>query len=148
MSENINHPAHYTSHPSGVECVDIAEHLSFNLGNALKYLWRAGQKGGPEKEREDRKKALWYLRREWSLSMLDPHDGPHGHRNVCSPVIAALFAAKTLGAASRNTSGNVNGEQRKDTALVGLLSKLTSTETVFSPADFQRLIDLVTEDLR
>ena len=66
MNERVNHPKHYASHPSGVECIDIAELLSFNLGNALKYLWRAGLKE-PTAEREDHEKALWYLRRESEL---------------------------------------------------------------------------------
>ena len=44
MNDNVNNPKHYTSHPSGVECIEIAEILPFNLGNALKYLWRAGKK--------------------------------------------------------------------------------------------------------
>lgn len=57
----INHPAHYTSHPSGVECIQIAEHMGFCLGNALKYIWRAGMKGDA---REDLRKAVWYLERE------------------------------------------------------------------------------------
>ncbi len=57
----VNHPPHYTSHPSGVECVTIAEHMNFCRGNALKYLWRAGEKGD---ELEDLKKAAWYLARE------------------------------------------------------------------------------------
>lgn len=57
----VNSPGHYTSHPSGIECIQIAEHMNFNLGNALKYLWRADLKGNPEK---DLKKAIWYLRRE------------------------------------------------------------------------------------
>jgi uncharacterized protein DUF3310 len=60
--EMVDHPPHYTGHPhpSGVECVQIAELLGFNLGNAAKYLWRAGKKGP---EDEDVQKALWYLRR-------------------------------------------------------------------------------------
>lgn len=61
MSDMVNHPAHYTSHPSGVECVDIAKHHNFLVGNAIKYLWRAGLKGGKEKEVEDLKKAIWYI---------------------------------------------------------------------------------------
>lgn len=59
-SDPVNHPAHYTSHPSGVECITITEHMSFLLGNAMKYLWRADQKN----ELEDLKKARWYLDRE------------------------------------------------------------------------------------
>ncbi len=41
MSDAVDHPPHYTAHPSGVECIDVAEHMNFNRGNALKYLWRA-----------------------------------------------------------------------------------------------------------
>ena len=44
MASNIDHPVHYNSHPSGVECIDIAEHHNFNVGNAIKYIWRAGIK--------------------------------------------------------------------------------------------------------
>lgn len=57
----VNHPAHYTKHPSGVECIQITEHMNFNLGNAIKYLWRAGDKGKPL---EDLRKARWYVERE------------------------------------------------------------------------------------
>jgi len=74
MTDNINHPPHYTSHPSGVECVDIAEHLSFNLGNALKYVWRAGKKD-PEKRQEDLDKARWYIdREERHLEVVQSHE--------------------------------------------------------------------------
>lgn len=62
MAENnVDHPAHYNAHPSGVECIDIVEHMSFNVGNAIKYLWRADEKGRPI---EDLEKAAWYIRRE------------------------------------------------------------------------------------
>lgn len=44
----INHPKHYTSHPSGVECITVTEHMNFNVGNAVKYLWRADRKNGIE----------------------------------------------------------------------------------------------------
>lgn len=59
----VNHPKHYTKHPSGVECIQIVEHLTFNLGNAMKYVWRAGEKD-PGKTIEDLMKARWYLERE------------------------------------------------------------------------------------
>lgn len=59
----INHPPHYTTHPSGIECITIAEHFNFNLGNALKYIWRAGIKEGVD-ILTDLKKAQWYLDRE------------------------------------------------------------------------------------
>lgn len=62
MIDPVNRPTHYTSHPSGVECITIVEHLTFNVGNAIKYLWRAGLKG--EARLEDLKKARWYVDRE------------------------------------------------------------------------------------
>lgn len=63
MAESVDHPRHYNAHASGIECVDIAEHLGFNQGNALKYLWRAGEKD-QAKVIEDMRKARWYLARE------------------------------------------------------------------------------------
>lgn len=63
MSDPVNHPPHYTSHPSGVECIQITEHFNFNLGNAIKYVWRAGQKAGTLST-EDLEKARWYITRE------------------------------------------------------------------------------------
>lgn len=57
----INNPKHYTSHPSGAECIEIAEWFPFNLGNAIKYIWRAGIKGD---RIEDLRKARWYVDRE------------------------------------------------------------------------------------
>jgi hypothetical protein len=59
----VNHPSHYTSHPSGVECIQITRHMNFNLGNVVKYLWRAGQKDG-EPTIQDLEKARWYLNDE------------------------------------------------------------------------------------
>lgn len=54
-------PEHYKSHPSGIECIQITEHMNFNLGNAIKYIWRAGLKGETVADLE---KARWYLERE------------------------------------------------------------------------------------
>lgn len=56
----VNHPAHYTSHPSGIEAIQITEHMSFLMGNAMKYLWRADLKNGVE----DLEKAVFYIKRE------------------------------------------------------------------------------------
>ena len=50
--DNVNHPAHYTSDPSGVECIQITRHRNFNVGNAIKYLWRAGLKEDPAMDRK------------------------------------------------------------------------------------------------
>ena len=61
MTDLINHPPHYTAHPSGVECIQITEHMGFNLGNALKYIWRCDLNADAV---EDLKKAVWYLERE------------------------------------------------------------------------------------
>ena len=57
----VNHPAHYTSHPSGVECIQITEHMGFCLGNAMKCIWRADLKHDAI---EDLKKAIFYINRE------------------------------------------------------------------------------------
>ena len=57
----INHPKHYTAHPSGIECIQITEHMGFNLGNAVKYIWRSDLKNDAI---EDLKKARWYIDRE------------------------------------------------------------------------------------
>ena len=56
----VNHPKHYTSHPSGIETIEITRHMNFNKGNAVKYIMRAGIKD-PDKEIEDLEKAQWYL---------------------------------------------------------------------------------------
>jgi hypothetical protein len=57
----VNHPKHYTGHPSGVECIQITEHMGYCLGNAVKYIWRADLKGNAI---EDLEKAKWYVERE------------------------------------------------------------------------------------
>ena len=62
-SDPINHPAHYTAF-RGVEVIQLTEHLNFCRGNAVKYLCRAGFKGGAERELEDLRKARWYIERE------------------------------------------------------------------------------------
>lgn len=64
--DNVNHPKYYTSDPSGIECIDITRHRNFNIGNAIKYLWRAGLKEDKDrklidKQVEDLNKAVWYL---------------------------------------------------------------------------------------
>lgn len=61
MSHPVNNPAHYTQHPSGVECIDVTEHMGFNLGNSIKYIWRADLKGNAV---QDLEKARWYITRE------------------------------------------------------------------------------------
>jgi hypothetical protein len=61
VKDNVNHPPHYLAHPSGIECIEVTEHMSFCVGNAVKYLWRADHKGN---DIEDLRKAAWYINRE------------------------------------------------------------------------------------
>lgn len=61
MTETVDHPTHYNSHPAGIECIVVVEHFNFNIGNAIKYLWRQGLKGDSI---EDLRKAAWYINRE------------------------------------------------------------------------------------
>lgn len=65
-NDQVNHPKHYTSDPSGIECIDVTRHRNFNIGNAIKYLWRVGLKEDKDrklidKQVEDLNKAIWYL---------------------------------------------------------------------------------------
>ena len=62
MQDPVNHPKHYTDHPSGIECIQITEHMGFNLGNAVKYIWRVGLKS--DNPIQDLRKAIWYLEDE------------------------------------------------------------------------------------
>jgi len=77
-SDPVNHPSHYTSDPSGVECIEITRHLNFNIGNAFKYVFRAGSKRLSYQDAdmaaiEDLEKAIWYIRDESSM-----RSGPWG----------------------------------------------------------------------
>lgn len=63
ISDMVNHPQHYTSDPSGIECIQVVRHRNYNIGNAIKYLWRAGLKN-EEKHIEDLKKAIFYIQDE------------------------------------------------------------------------------------
>jgi hypothetical protein len=89
LKENIlvNHPPHYTSDPSGIECIDIVKYRDFCIGNAIKYLWRAGLKkdssiSDKEKEIEDLEKAIWYINKK--IEMLKKENA----RNVLSALLA------------------------------------------------------------
>lgn len=69
MTDMVNHPPHYTSDPSGVECIQITRHRNFNVGNAIKYLWRAGLKkdealNDTTKTIEDLRKSIFYIEDE------------------------------------------------------------------------------------
>lgn len=71
----VNHPSHYTSHPSGVECITITRHMTFNIGNAIKYLWRNGLKDGAPSV-QDLQKAVWYINDEIKRIENDRHQTP------------------------------------------------------------------------
>jgi Protein of unknwon function (DUF3310) len=71
-ADEVNHPPHYAANPSGVECIDVVEHLGFLRGNAIKYLWRAGEKPGVD-PRVDLRKAAWYIYRE--IEKIDREQG-------------------------------------------------------------------------
>ena len=73
LSDNVNHPAHYLQHPSGIEVIQITEHLNFCLGNAVKYILRADHKGKPI---EDLNKARWYIEREITRRRQPPDPRP------------------------------------------------------------------------
>lgn len=62
-ADAVNSPKHYTSHPSGIECIEITGHMGFCLGNAMKYIWRADLKHDAI---EDLRKAIWYINHEIS----------------------------------------------------------------------------------
>ncbi len=61
VKEQVNHPSHYNSHPSGIEAIFFCEVMEFNTGNSFKYIFRRGDKGNPK---QDLQKAQWYINRE------------------------------------------------------------------------------------
>lgn len=63
VDPEVHHPKHYTSHPSGVECIQVVRWMNFNLGNVVKYVWRAGLKDNLT-TLQDLEKAAWYLNDE------------------------------------------------------------------------------------
>jgi hypothetical protein len=68
----VNHPKHYTNHPSGVECITITRHMGFNLGNAMKYIWRADLK---DNAIQDLEKAAFYIKDEIERRKLNLDQG-------------------------------------------------------------------------
>lgn len=72
--DEVNHPDHYQL-PGGVEVLDLIEHLSFNLGSAIKYLARAGKKPGVSAQ-TDLDKAVFYIRREQQRLASTPYTHP------------------------------------------------------------------------
>ncbi len=122
--DRVNHPSHYTGHPSGIECIQVVEHMTFNVGNAVKYLWRAGVKSETT-HLEDLRKAAWYINREIErLSASPPKPHPplvddsgdvwiwvSEPRNGCSPGYA-LEGSPFGGTHSRESVERVYGVER------------------------------------
>ena len=82
QKRRVEHPSHYTSHPSGIECIDITRHYCFDIGNAIKYLWRSGLKyeegiSDIDKEIEDLNKAIWYINDHINQLKNKNHDIPN-----------------------------------------------------------------------
>lgn len=108
MSDPIN-PDHYKWHPSGVECIRITEHFNFNLGNAIKYVWRAGWKDS-KTHIEDLEKAIWYIQNEIGVlkaKALHPATKPTGE----SPVTAIEALRKAHNDARQKAYENQMGFQ-------------------------------------
>ena len=79
-NDPVNHPKHYTAHPSGIECIQITEHMSFCLGNAVKYIWIADLKADAI---EDLRKAAWYIEREISIREKKSKENANPVRHSC-----------------------------------------------------------------
>ena len=115
-NDQVNHPKHYTSDPSGIECIDVTRHRNFNIGNAIKYLWRAGIKEDKDrklvdKQIEDLNKAIWYLVDE--IHRLGGRCTVKTDSiNTCLPIDNESIIDATL-----NYHENVNGQ---DVSILGL----------------------------
>lgn len=93
----VEYPKHYNSHPSGVECVQITEHMNFCVGNAVKYLWRAEEKGNTV---EDLMKARWYIDREIKRRELEAERTLAGEPKIPARVWGPTVVESWLGKAS------------------------------------------------
>lgn len=123
--EHVNHPKHYNKHPSGREAIELCEHLSFCLGNAIKYLFRAGHKGA---EKQDLQKAAWYLARwrDTKIQMMsDQNQLIHAHgsttRSIAIDVLRADMSSllgKVLDRLLGSTMPYVSGTAQTITAMV------------------------------
>jgi Protein of unknwon function (DUF3310) len=91
----VNHPRHYTSHPSGVECIEITRHMGFNTGNAMKYVWRADLKhadGGIE----DLEKAEFYIKDEIAKRKAEKAKKQSGSLIVDGKIDASTLNSNTV----------------------------------------------------
>ena len=88
-ADMVNHPPHYNAHPSGVECITVVEHFTFNLGNAVKYVSRAGKK---DDRLQDLMKARWYLDRE--IAQMEKVVASYGLASIVAENVAENVAEK------------------------------------------------------
>ena len=103
MTDNINHPTHYTGRNIGYECIDITQYQTFCTGNVIKYLWRYKDKGTLL---EDLRKARWYAHR--AHMMQEQVDLNIGH---CKTILLRLIET-TSGYESAAWVGLLHGEWR------------------------------------
>ena len=103
----VNHPAHYKT-AAGIEAIDVIEgyDLGFHLGNAMKYLLRAGRKGDAA---EDLGKCCWYLRRYRHVSGYIPLPEPADDRPSAAAIIAAFGLRGPIADAARHLLGRHAG---------------------------------------
>lgn len=87
MTDPVNHPPHYCGHASGVECIEVTRWLSFNRGNAFKYIFRHRSKGA---SKQDLNKALWYMRDEIRSKRHDGQIHEYGRRALIKILTAPL----------------------------------------------------------
>lgn len=93
MTDNVNHPSHYTRWP--VEVIDLTEREGFLYGNVLKYALRAGAKTGASYE-EDMSKAVWYASRYVSniARVMSVEDGMSSLQEAAEDAIAYLASRR------------------------------------------------------
>ena len=146
MSNNVNHPKHYNSHPNGIECIDIIRHYVCDIANALKYLWRAGLKPemgmeDAEKEIEDLKKALWYI---------------EDYRNKCHTAgcqhrpLGCAASVVLLKLTGHNIGDVVKGYEKNVAAAIrGLLRVgIISEHTVYAVEEWKYWLDNATDAIQ
>lgn len=104
----VEKPRHYNSHPSGLEAIDLCEHMPFNVGNAVKYLWRAGLKGD---DVEDLKKALWYIKRERErIQLFDQEPVIEMGSDAPTHIIYRILSRKIIGADPASVLARILGK--------------------------------------
>lgn len=113
FGDNVNHPKHYNSHPSGVECIDIVRHYNFNVGNVIKYLWRHGLKheqgvSDRQKAIEDLRKAQFYLNDE--IERLEHEAVGNDTDDYVNEIANATFFISDFSKMGRNIRALFNSE--------------------------------------